>query len=209
LLPVIGGLIIGAVPADRIVHVVGAKVAVAAGFVVLAIGLFIGSMTTVGSSGLFVAAWMTVVGMGLGIALATASSAALVELSQEKSGVGSAVLQAVNKVGGPFGTAILGSVLSAGYLSHLNVSSLSGNDAMAARQSVFDGVAIAEKLHSGPLLASVRMAFVHGMDMALIVSAAIALVGVVLTVVFLPRTNASTEADELVPDMSLSLSESS
>jgi Na+/melibiose symporter-like transporter len=205
LLPVIVGLVVGAVPADRVVHVVGAKVAVAAGFALLVIGLLIGSMTTVGSSGLFVAAWMTVVGMGLGIALATASSAALVELSQEKSGVGSAVLQAVNKVGGPFGTAILGSVLSAGYLAHLHVSSLPGPDAIAVRQSVFGGVAIAEKLHSAPLLASVRMAFVHGMDMALIVSAGIAVVGVALTVVFLPRTNLSTEVDEPVPVMRLSL----
>ncbi len=205
LLPVIVGLIVGAVPADRIVHVVGAKVAVAAGFVLLAVGLFIGSFTTVGSSGLFVATWMTVVGMGLGIALATASSAALVELSQERSGVGSAVLQAVNKVGGPFGTAILGSVLSAGYLAHLNVSGLSAPDAIAARQSVFGGVVVASKLHSAPLLTAVRVAFVHGMDSALIVSAAIALTGMVLTVVFLPRTNLSPGTHEAQPVTRLGL----
>ena len=36
---------------------------------------------------------------GTGLAMATAMSAALVELSEEKSGVGSAVLQAVNKTG--------------------------------------------------------------------------------------------------------------
>jgi hypothetical protein len=44
--------------------------------------------------------------------------------------------------------------------------------------------------------------------MALIVSAGIAVVGVALTVVFLPRTNPSTEMDELVPGMRLSLSDS-
>ena len=79
---------------------------------------------SVGSSGLFVAVWMAVAGLGTGIAMATAMSAALVELSEEKSGVGSGVMQAVNKTGGPLGIAILGSVLSAGYLSRLDLSGL-------------------------------------------------------------------------------------
>ena len=151
--------------------------AVTAGFVLLAAGLFIGATTSAGSSGLFVAAWMAVAGLGTGIAMATAMSAALVELSAEKSGVGSAVLQAVNKTGAPFGIAILGSVLSAGYLARLDLSGLPSAAAAVVRQSVFGGVAVAQKLHSPALLASVQTAFVHGMDMALLVSAGIALVG--------------------------------
>jgi hypothetical protein len=39
----------------------------------------------------------------------------------------------------------------------------------------------------------VDAAFVHGMDMALLVSAGIAVVGAVLSVVFLPQVNASAE----------------
>ena len=38
LLPLIGGLVLAAVPADRIARLVGAKVAVAVGFAVLARG---------------------------------------------------------------------------------------------------------------------------------------------------------------------------
>jgi MFS transporter, DHA2 family, multidrug resistance protein len=193
LLPLVAGLIIGAVPAARVAQVVGAKVAVAVGFIVLAAGLFLGALTSVGSSGLFVASWMVLAGMGTGIAMATAMSAALVELSEEKSGVGAAVLQAVNKTGGPFGIAVLGSVLSAGYLGRLDLSGLPATAAAAARQSVFGGVAVAQKLHSTVLLRSVDVAFVHGMDMALLVSAAIAVVGAVLTAVFLPQVNASAE----------------
>ncbi len=191
LLPLVAGLIIGAVPAARVVQAVGAKVAVAAGFVLLAAGLFVGALTSVGSSGLFVGSWMVVAGVGTGIAMATAMSAALVELSEEKSGVGAAVLQAVNKTGGPFGIAVLGSVLSAGYLGRLDLSGLSATAAAAARQSVFGGVAVAEKLRSASLLRSVDAAFVHGMDMALLVSAGTAVLGAVLTLVFLPQVNAS------------------
>jgi MFS transporter, DHA2 family, multidrug resistance protein len=192
LLPLIGGLVLGAVPADRVVAVAGAKVTVAAGFVLLAAGLSLGATTGVRSSGVFVAVWMAVVGCGMGLSLATASSAALAELSEERSGVASAVLQAVNKVGGPFGTAILGSVLSAGYLSHLDLAGLPASAATAVRQSVFGGIAVAQRSGSAPLLASVRSAFTHGMDQALLTSAGIAVVGVVLTLIFLPHTNAST-----------------
>jgi hypothetical protein len=92
LLPLIGGLLAGAVPADRVARLAGVKIAVATGFVLLAAGLFIGATTNVGSSGLFLAAWMALAGAGMRLALATASSAALAELTEEHSGVGSAVL---------------------------------------------------------------------------------------------------------------------
>jgi EmrB/QacA subfamily drug resistance transporter len=190
LLPLVGGLMVGAIPAARVVRLVGAKVAVAAGFGLLSVGLFLGSTMSVGSDGLFVSGWMAVAGLGVGIAMATAMSAALVELSGEKSGVGSGVMQAVNKTGGPLGIAVLGSVLSAGYLARLDLVGLPVASVAAVRQSVFGGVAVAGKLHSAALLASVQRAFVHGMDVALLVSAGIALAGVVLTVRFLPQTNA-------------------
>jgi Na+/melibiose symporter-like transporter len=193
LLPLVAGLIVGAVPAAQVVKHVGAKVAVTVGFALLAAGLLLGSTMSVGSSGLFVATWMAVAGLGTGVAMATAMSAALVELSPERSGVGSAVLQAVNKTGGPFGIAILGSVLSAGYLARLHVSGLATAAQAAARQSIFGGVAVAQQLHSSRLLATVRVAFVHGMDMALFVSAGFAVVGVVLTIFFLPTSNTSTK----------------
>jgi MFS transporter, DHA2 family, multidrug resistance protein len=62
---------------------------------------------------------MAVAGTGTGLAMAMATSAALGELTDEGSGVGSAMLQTGNEAGGPFGIAILGSVLSAARLSLL------------------------------------------------------------------------------------------
>ena len=120
LLPLIGGLVLGAVPADRIASLLGAKITVALGFAILAVGMFLGATTAVNSSVGFVAAWMAVVGLGLGMTLATATSGALSELSTESAAVGSAVMQALTKMGGPLGTAILGSVLSATYIASLD-----------------------------------------------------------------------------------------
>ena len=155
LLPMIGGLVVAAVPADRIVRLVGAKVAVALGFAALGAGLLVGTRTGVGSGGLFIAAWTAAVGFGMGLALATSMSAALSKMSAERAGVGAAALQAINKLGGPLGTAILGSVLSATYLARLAITGLPAAAATAARQSIFGAVAVAHQIHSPALLASV------------------------------------------------------
>lgn len=193
LLPLVAGVLIRAVPAAVVAKFVGAKIAVAAGFALLAAGLVIGAATSVDSGGVFVAVWMVIVGAGTGIALATSTSAALVELSPEQSGVGSGVLEAIDEVGGPLGIAILGSVVGAGYIAHLNLSHLSAPTATAIRQSIFGGVAVAQRLHSTVLLGSVRTAFVQGMHAAFLVSAGISLAGAVLAMLFLPKTNTPAE----------------
>ena len=197
LLPVIGGLVLGAVPADRVAKALGAKVTVAVGFLVLAGGMLLGSTTGVASSGGFVAAWMAVVGLGMGITLATAASGALAELSAERAGVGSAVLQALQKVGGPFGTAVLGSVLLSAYQGQLNLTGLSAAAASAVKTGLFGGLAVAAKIGSPQLLASVRSAFVVGMDASLRVGVGIAVAGCILTLIFLPnrpRAKAGSDA---------------
>ena len=46
---------------------------------------------------------MALVGVGMGLTMATAASAALSALPQDRSGVGAAVMQAIQKVGAPSG----------------------------------------------------------------------------------------------------------
>ncbi len=196
LLPLIGGLVLGAVPADRLAARIGAQLAVALGFALLAVGLVAGATTSVSSGDGFAAAWTAVCGAGMGMALATATSGALVQLSADRSGVGSAVMQAVQKLGGPFGAAILGSVLNATYQGKLNVAVLPASAADAAARSVFAGVAVAHRLGSAALLSTVRGAFVQGMDAALIVAAGIAVAGLVLALIFLPRRSDRVAAAE-------------
>jgi hypothetical protein len=130
--------------------------------------------------------WTAIVGLGLGITFATAASAALAELSEERSGVGSAVMQALQKTGGPLGTAIQGSVLGSSYLSRLHLGGLPAAVANVVRESLFGGLAVAGTLHSPALLSMVRGAFVHGMDISLVVAAGIAVVGLLLALAFLP-----------------------
>lgn len=186
LLPAIAGMLLGLLPAARLARALGAKVTVALGFAVVGVGLGIGATTTLASGEGFVAGWMAIAGFGTGITMATAASAAVSELTEERAGVGSGVLQALKNTGAPLGTAILGSALTSAYVSRLHLAGLAPATAAAARQSVFAGVAVAAALHSPSLLHTVRSAFVHGLDVALAASTGFAVAGMVLAAAFLP-----------------------
>jgi EmrB/QacA subfamily drug resistance transporter len=196
LLPLIGGLLVGALPASVIAKFLGTKLTVAFGFAAIGAGLILGTTTSLSSGIGFVATWMAICGFGLGLAMATTSSTALAELPRDQAGVGSAVLQALNKVGGPLGSAVLGSVLASAYVARLDLSRLPAAAAAAARKSVFGGDAVGHALRSSTLTKSVHLAFVHGMDASLSVSAGIAFAGVLFALVFLPRVKLPDQNDE-------------
>jgi EmrB/QacA subfamily drug resistance transporter len=200
LLPVVGGMLVGLIVATRLVKAVGAKFAASAGFLVLGAGLGLGASITLSSGPGFVAACTAIVGAGAGLTMATVASAALAELSEDKAGVGSGVLQALKNTGAPLGSAILGSVVISAYVARLHLAGLPPAAARTVRQSVFGGVAVARDLRSPALLASVRDAFVHGSDAAFAVSVGFALAGLVLTLVFLPgRARRPADAQDGFP----------
>jgi hypothetical protein len=90
--------------------------------------------------------------------------------------------------------AVLGTVLSSVYRSHLVVTGLPDSVAEAAKSSVVAGVTIANKSGSVPLLDSVRHAFVSGMDTMLWACGGIALASAILALIFLPRRTEGGEA---------------
>ena len=195
LLPLIGGIVVGAVLADRLAARIGVKITVALGLAILAGGMVLGSTTSMTTLDVFTGLWIALCGAGMGIALATAASAALNQLSAERSGVGAALLQAVQKLGGPFGVAILGSVLASVYKGQLNLAGLPAQAADAVKTSVFAGVAVAQQMKSEPLLNMVRSAFLAGMDRMLLICAGIAVISIILALVFLPgRVHAAQSA---------------
>jgi DHA2 family multidrug resistance protein-like MFS transporter len=195
-LPVIFGMVAGALPADRLAARVGPKLTVVTGFAVIAAGLFAGGAMSETSGDLFIAAWTFMVGLGSGIGLATAASAAMMELSAERSGVGAALLQAIVKLGPAFGATILGSVLNATYQAHVAVAGLPAEAAAAVEKSVFGGLAVAQQTGSPALLESVRSAFVAGMDDASRAAAVVAVVAGAVALVVMPRRAAAPRRDE-------------
>ncbi|HWC81109.1 MAG TPA: MFS transporter [Pseudonocardiaceae bacterium] len=194
LLPMIGGMLIGVRIADRVVRRAGDKVVVAIGFGLMAAGLALGTATTTATGYGLTATWLALMGAGLGFAMPTAMNAAMSPLSAERGGVGSALLMALRQVGGAIGVAVLGAVLGAVYRGGLELTGLSTAIAAPVRDSVNTGVASAEKLGSARLLDTVRVAFTHGMDAMLWVSAGLAALGVLIAVLFLPASSATMKA---------------
>ena len=193
LLPMIGGLILGALPAALLTKRIGPKLVIALGFAVIGVACLLGASTTLLTSTAFTATWMAVLGLGMGLAFAPAASAALSQIDAEHSGVASGVLQALTKTGGPLGAALFGSALSSVYQAHLPLAGLPAVAASTMRGGLAQGLAVAHALGSAALTHGVQSAFVRGMDAALLVSVGIAAVGMLLTLAFMPlRTAART-----------------
>jgi hypothetical protein len=169
----------------------GARPVVAIGYFIMAAAMAGGALTTLSSSLGYSEAWVTIAGIGLGMALPSSMNIALGDLSAERSGSGSALISALRQVGGTIGVAVLGTLISNGYSSGLRLRGLPDAAASVARKSVTGGVAVAEKLGSAALLDNVRAAFVHGMDSMLWTCGGIALVAALLAVAFLPRASAA------------------
>jgi MFS family permease len=172
--------------ADRFATRAGARIVVGLGFVLLAAGMLAGATTSVSSGYGLAAAWTIVAGLGLGFVMPVAMDAAIGTLREDAGGVGSALIQAVRMVGGSFGAAILGSALNSGYRGHLDLAGLPPAAAHAVREGVYGGLEVARRAGSATLAGNVRAAFVHGMDVLLVVSAGLAVLGALLAV-FLPR----------------------
>ncbi|HEX3750130.1 MAG TPA: MFS transporter, partial [Streptosporangiaceae bacterium] len=199
MLPMIGGMLVGMIGGTRLQSPrrdqaglpleprATARSMVTIGYLVMAVALGVGALTSVTTGTGYTAAWFAIAGLGLGLAMPAAMNAALGALSAERSGSGSALITAMRQVGATIGVAVLGTILNNVYQSHLTGAGLPAAVAGAAKSSVAAGVTVAHTVHSATLLAAVRSSFVHGLDVMLWACGGIALVSAILAVTFLPR----------------------
>jgi EmrB/QacA subfamily drug resistance transporter len=193
LAPMMGGLLVGATLVDRIVPRTGARPIVALGLVAMAAATFLGATTSVGEGYGHTALWLTMAGAGVGLSLVPVLAVSLKAVPDEQAGAGSALLQTLRQVGTAFGIAALGALLASRFTADLHIgANVPATAAHAAQQSVVAAQKVAAALHDGALAASAKSAFVSGMDAALIVCGAGALVGAALALLFLPRARAGT-----------------
>ena len=113
-------------------------------FFVMAAGLAISASAGLGSSTGFAVLWITVTGLGLGLAMPAAMNAAVAPLTAERSASGGALISAVRQVGATIGVAVLGTLISNGYTSQLHLDGLPASAAAAVKSSVAGGAALFE-----------------------------------------------------------------
>ena len=186
LLPLIGGLVIGAPAGERLAARTSYRVPVSAGLAVLAAGVAIGATTSPSSDYGFVAAWLATAGLGIGMALAPAMDAVLDALPTEQAGSGTAITMTLRQTGGALGVALLGSLLSEGYTDRLELTGLPAEAAAAARESIAGALAAATRLGDPGLASSANSAYLYGMSMVLIATALIGGISAALTAALLP-----------------------
>ncbi|WP_405489512.1 MFS transporter [Nocardia sp. NBC_00511] len=175
LLPLIGGLMVGSRLVDRILPKLGVRTVLAGGFVLLAAGLGAAALIDVHSGYGLAALGLVLVGFGMGLVMPAAMGAATNDLTPERAGSGSALLQALRQAGGTIGVAVLGTVLATRYrssLGELNHEPIS--------DGVNAGVGVARKLGDPAVLTHVQSAFLDGMSVMLWVCAAICVASAVL-----------------------------
>ncbi|MGW4736800.1 MFS transporter [Nocardia xishanensis] len=182
LLPMIGGLVIGARLGDRLLPSAGARMVITAGLALLGVGLGWGALTEVDTAYWVTACWITLVGAGMGMAMPVAMSVAIDDLDVARAGVGSALLQALRQAAGTVGVALLGTVLVTRYRAELGALNVAPFD-----DGVSSGAAAAKASGSADALAQVQSAFVGGMSLMLWVCAAVCAVSVPLALWALPR----------------------
>ncbi|MDQ0599290.1 EmrB/QacA subfamily drug resistance transporter [Streptomyces canus] len=200
LLPMMGGLLVSSRLAPQIVARFGARATVSGGLVVLAFAAFLGSRTTIDSGYGFTALWLSVTGLGFGLALIPAMNSALGTLPRDRAGSGSGLLLTLRQVGGAIGIALLGSLLAAAFQDRLDVTGLPAQAADTAENSVVAAHVVAQQTGSADLIASADNAYVHGMGLVLLVCGAAALVAALLAAAFLPGTPRPSET-AATPDM--------
>ncbi|KUL36683.1 MFS transporter [Actinoplanes awajinensis] len=166
---------------------------VAAGFVV-AVGGFVLLSTVPVESGL----WVLLAGAGcyaagLVVVMSTATELAIGTVPPERAGSSSALMETASEFGGALGIAILGSIGTAVYRSHL-----AGQLPAAARETLSGAVATAAHLPepaAGQVLGPARAAFVESLHTVAWASAGIMLIAAVVALTLLRRLPAGAPQD--------------
>ncbi len=94
------------------------------GLTLISAGLLLLSQLTETSSYLVLLLGLIALGLGMGAAMTPATSAITEALAPAQQGVGSALNDLSREVGGALGIAVIGSILTAGYRSHLHLPGL-------------------------------------------------------------------------------------
>ncbi|MFG2639122.1 MFS transporter [Streptomyces sp. NPDC048362] len=148
-----------------------------------------------------IAAGLVPLGAGMGLAMTPATTAIMDALPRSLQSVGSAMNDLSRELGGALGIAVLGSMLSASYRSHLHLVHAPRPVVETARSSLAAAHAI-----GGPVAQRARGAFVDGMHTALLGGAAAAALAAVAVALLIranrghpqPTDQATTTAQEPV-----------
>jgi EmrB/QacA subfamily drug resistance transporter len=206
-LPAAGAIAVVAPLSSVLIRRLGAKITVTAGLMVVAAGLLeiSGASTSTTYSG--AVAGMTMLGVGAGLVLPSATGSVMGSLPSEHTGVGSATNGTLVQVGGALGVAVIGSVLSTRYQHRMTSTLAQYHVPHEIKQTILGSLGSALEVAAqaggatGAALAHLaRSAFISGMDLGLQTAAIVALAGALLALLALPsRPEPESDVSEQHP----------
>jgi hypothetical protein len=186
----------------------GIRVVIPFGLSLMAGGLFMLAQISVGTGYGYLAVAVAIMGAGMGLTIAPAGESIMTVLPPSQVGVGSAVNDTVQELGGSLGVAVIGSLVASSYRNSIDSSALPAAVRAPARESIGAADAVARRVGSTSGLGSQVLdvshhAFTSAMTGGFVVASAAAFVGALATLAFLPsrgqvaRTAAHAEAAEV------------
>jgi EmrB/QacA subfamily drug resistance transporter len=135
-------------------------------------------------------------GAGMANVIPPATESIMAAVPRDRPGVGSAVQNTVRQVGGALGVAVLGSLIASVYRRHIGpaLTDLPAGVRDAASTSISGAYGAAGGPFAQRLTKSANDAFVTAMHWAAATSAVVALLGVGVVLVWIPRRSASIPA---------------
>jgi EmrB/QacA subfamily drug resistance transporter len=195
-------LMVAAPMAGRLTARLGNKVLVTAGMVAVAAGLWFLGTIDVSSGYPHVLISLVILGLGMGTAMVPATESIMGSLPLAKAGLGSAMNDTTRQIGGALGVAILGSIFASSYTAHVGgaLAGLPPTAIETARGSVGAALVVGQQVGGATgatIVAAAKESFIAAMDRGLFVGAAIALLGALVALLWLPNRAATPEAIEL------------
>jgi len=172
----------------------GTRVIIPAGMALMGLGLLDLSTAGVHTAYPALALAVAIMGAGMGLVMAPASTTIMTTVPAHQAGAGSAINDTIREVGGALGIAIIGSLAAAVYRSRLApvlaTAHAPGPVAHVATSSVAAADSIGRHvggLQGSELVGAAHSAFVNAMAMGMRVAAGVALVSAIGALFALPR----------------------
>jgi EmrB/QacA subfamily drug resistance transporter len=186
-------IVIGPI-AGRLSDRIGPRPLMVAGLVLVAISLFWQGHLAVDTSYGYLVVAFVLLGLGMGLVMSPMSTAAMNAVDRTKAGVASGIVSMSRMVGGTFGVAAMGALVTG--LGKSKLDELLPHVPAGQRQQIADGLGSggAQAAH-GPIGSAVREAYVYALNDGLRIGAAVALAGAVVAwLLIADRAQAPSEA---------------
>jgi EmrB/QacA subfamily drug resistance transporter len=185
--------------AGRLTDRIGPRPLMTTGLLLVAAALYWQGHLEVGTSYGYLVGAFVIMGLGIGLVMSPMSTAAMNAVAQEKAGVASGILSMSRMVGGTFGVAVLGALVTG--LGRSKLDELLPQVPSERRAALADALGAGGGHASGAVGDAVAQAYVTALNGGLRVGAAVALLGAALTWVLIDgRAPAHRPAEAGAPD---------